>query len=326
MTTQQVEDRYGALGPQRQPFAIDLEQSSPVGWTLDQETLTPMNRELPQIPQFIKGAVFDLDGTLVNSEPYILRTILHTAERIIGDQTGDPDFRFTGHQVERIKDECFGRNDDEMSRQMLRFIQEHDLNEGILEVMTAEEFIPFFRQERQDEFISLCKRGEVKTVEGSIDLVMRAYEKYGPLALNTASPQVLAQVELEEVVGRELQERHGLSVDDVFPSHLRTYGDECGAHFGKPHPLGYIIASDKLSILPSRLIAFTDRPNDAQASLSAGYGRVVIIPENLDMTPFFVAGKHTLQSFFENLPEHNPLRDLDRVILTGNLSWLQFEK
>lgn len=314
--------RFEGLGPQNLPYR--LVKSSPLCWRLDKENFTPVPSLLGRLStQGSEGIVFDLDGTLVNSEPALLRSVFITLESMFSDELGQQ-VKFSRDQITEIDRKCFRRNDPEMCSRLYECLRSYGLIEGRFASISKEEFIKLFRGERKKTFIQMCHSGNVQCMPGAIDFVARAYSEFGPMCINTGSPVELASAEIDYVVGRELRDKHGLEVDEVFPKRLRTYGDECGEQFGKPHPLCYVLAANRIGIVPSRLIAVMDRANDAEAALTAGYGKIIIVPEDLNIKAVLTKDKHAIRNFFRELPSGNPLRDTNRVIVTGNLAWIRF--
>lgn len=262
------------------------------------------------------GFVCDVDGLLANSEPAILRCIFTSLEELLPE---DSRAALPLH-AERIKRECFGVNDEEMSRRLLAYVNANGLGGASLGTMTESEFVPMFRELRGDRFQELCRLGAIEAMPGAVEFLERAFERFGALAINTGSPEVISSAILQSALGSRID------LDRVFPEKLRTYGDEVGASFGKPDPAGYLLASRKLGIPPWSLAAAVDRGNDAISALRAGYALVVIVPEDHDVAPLFTYGKHDAVGYLSSLPDENELKNSSRMMTVGSLAWLEISK
>lgn len=318
----QSEPAYGELGPRFLPFTRNDVQKVQAGVpdlsTHSFNTEVASYRALTLDSGEYKTLVCDLDGTLVNSEPAILQCIFEAAEQMISQDLGQ-EFSFSPLAISTIKTECFGRGDAEMSIKLLTFIRASDIAGPFLLSVSDTDFIAAFKEQRKDRFIEMCKNGYVYPMPGAIEFIEKAFKAFGPLALNTGSPEIIATAELESVLGDYID------VDSVFPIELRTFGNQVGSRYGKPDPLGYTMAAVKLNCSPNRLVAIVDRPNDAVSALHAGYGKVIIVPEDMD-TETFISGPHSVIDYLSELPDENLLKNPERVLLTGGLDWLNFHR
>jgi beta-phosphoglucomutase-like phosphatase (HAD superfamily) len=213
-----------------------------------------------------------------------------------------------------MKEECFGFSEDIFSSKILNYLSSRAMLNTSISSVSDREFFARFAGDRSDRWKTFCSLGMVKPLPGAVAFVMQAYERFGPLALNTGSPEALSKPMLELALGKELD------VNKIFPFSLRTHSSDLPQGLGKPNPDGYTRAAALLRIPPWELMAVVDRGNDCISALRAGYGRVVIVPENGDTAPLYSpGGKHSLTSFLSIMPESDRLEVQKRVVVIDTL-------
>ena len=77
----------------------------------------------------------------------------------------------------------------------------------------------------------------------------------------------------------------------------------------------------KLNACHTNLVAIVDRPNDAKSVLHAGYGKVIVVPEEQKIQPF-VQGTHSVLDYFNSLPDENLFKEPNKIAITGSLTLL----
>ena len=268
----------------------------------------------------IDSIVFDVDGLLVNSEPLILMTIFECAKSLLKEEHQR---RFSEH-ASNIKRHCFGRSDEDMSFALFKYLsgklpqfhQEQMLREEF-HSFSEDQFNDYFRVEREPTYIRLCEAGLAQPMPGAAEFVEACYLQFGPLAINTGSPEVLSSPMLDAAF------KGVIDLERIFPSHLRTYVSDLER--GKPEPDGYVRASVLLNQPRERLIAVVDRGNDAISALRAGYAKVVVVPENMDFTPLGRDGvkeKYSVARFLDSLgaTEGEKREMANKVVIIGSLA------
>jgi beta-phosphoglucomutase-like phosphatase (HAD superfamily) len=341
MTVETSKGKFGQLGspflPEKKPrFDEDVSCATP--WTMNGEGAFELASKSYRsegqvvIPcEGFESVVFDVDGLLVNSEPLILLAILETAESLVADAHKR---EFASH-ADKIKSHCFGRSDEEMSRELYKYLGAElpDLNSDNLlqdeiKEMGEDKFIPFFARAREKMIIGLCKEGVARPMAGAESFVEACYKKFGELALNTGSPENLSKPMLEAAFSDS-----EIDIETVFPPVRRTYVSDLSR--GKPEPDGYIRAAGRLGLrrknrndpYRERLMAVVDRGNDAISALRAGYGRIIVVPENMDITQMGPNGtkeKYSVSKYLASLDisEDEKQQLAQRIIIVSSLAQL----
>jgi beta-phosphoglucomutase-like phosphatase (HAD superfamily) len=258
-----------------------------------------------------RSLVFDVDGTLVCSEPIIQRTILTTVVKYL---TPEAALEFDSH-ISTIRSELFGYSEDIFTAKLFSYLCSRSMLVQQIARLDSAAFFQLFSNDRQEQYIRFCQQGLATPMPGVVPFVQEAYERFGALALNTGSPDILARPMLQHVFNGLLD------TDCIFPHRLRTYVNDLPLGLGKPNPDGYLRASRLLGIPPWELGAVVDRGNDCISALRAGYRKVVLVPENRDRAPLDAAtGKHSLVQFLSSVPEIDRAALHARVMIIDSLS------
>ena len=337
MTSMEKENVFGAKGPYGQigpaslpaPFDDEWQQSScATPWTMngsgffEQAHQRVESWKIAVDTSHIDSIVFDVDGLLVNSEPLILLTIFEGAKSLLKPEFID---EFSNH-AENIKKHCFGRSDEDMSYELFKYLMGR-LPEFHTTQMLRDEFTSFSEQEfnehfktvREPTYIKLCEEGYAQPMPGAVEFIQACHQRFGQLAINTGSPEVLSRPMLEAAFDGILD------LDTIFPHEKRTYVSDLEK--GKPEPDGYVRASVRLNMRRERLMAVVDRGNDAISALRAGYAAVIVIPENMDFTQLGHEGtkaKHSVAKYLDGLdvPTTKKQEIASKITIAGSLAML----
>ena len=200
-----------------------------------------------------KGLLFDMDGTLIDSEPLWLAAEMQTMARM-GCLWGTAD-----------QAQCLG---GPMSR--------------VVKYMRSR--IPADRREQFDEaiigewlLISVAERYEnapMIWMPGARELIVDARDQGVPMALVTNSPRVVVRAVLRGMI-RDL----GLT-----PFTCELVGDEVDNP--KPHPDPFRLAAKAIGAIPEECLAIEDSPTGVSAALASGC-KVIAVPHlaPLESTP-----------------------------------------
>jgi beta-phosphoglucomutase len=184
----------------------------------------------------MRGAIFDLDGTLVDNMPVHADAFRIFAERHrLEPLTLDDRKRLDGRRNKEIFPELFGRTltDDE----------QHAF---------AEEKEALYRQ---------LSRGRLVPVDGLLVLLDRLEAHHVPVAVATsAPPENVAHTIAELGLSRRLT--------------CITRGDEVKR--GKPFPDVFLAAAERMGVDPEACVAFEDAPIGVEAAKAAGMKTVAL--------------------------------------------------
>ncbi|MCB0325798.1 MAG: hexitol phosphatase HxpB, partial [Bdellovibrionales bacterium] len=187
----------------------------------------------------VRAVIFDMDGLLIDSEPFWRR-----AEMAVFGDLGvtltDQDCAMT-----------MGLRVDEVVRY---WYEQRPWQAPVSHEAIAEQIV--------EAVISLVRK-EGKPMPGVFELISFFRERSLPMAIASSSYDRLIQVVVEAL---------GLERDIVL-----TYSAE-HEPYGKPHPGVYLTACSKLAIEPAAALAFEDSPNGVRAARAAGM-RCVFVPD-----------------------------------------------
>lgn len=180
----------------------------------------------------IQGFIFDLDGTLINSEQLIVEEV----KKIL------PSY---GISPEEIND----------FTQAMR---------GINRVKGKETFFQFFEgRVPYEPYQKLLEKRVIQRIEsGGLQLLPGAQEmvdfakKHGKTALASSTPEKLAEKKLEMV-----------GLNDAFG--FCIFGDQLSQ--SKPDPQIFYLAAEAMDLEPQRILVLEDSNNGAKAGIDGGF-------------------------------------------------------
>ena len=176
----------------------------------------------------LKALIFDMDGTLVHSDPVHLQAFAEVLSPE-GVQIDEDVYRST----------IIGRTNESIFASLLphRSVEEH--------VTFADEKEAAFRRLALD----------LKPLDGLVDLLDWAQERGIKIALVTNAPRLNADHMLDV-----------LGLTERFPVQITI--DQVAR--GKPDPLPYLTALERLGVRADEAVAFEDSPSGMKAAKAAG--------------------------------------------------------
>jgi HAD superfamily hydrolase (TIGR01509 family) len=216
----------------------------------------------------IKYAVFDMDGTLLDTERLFKSTWIETS-----DKWGIDDSR------DFYKDVC-GRNIPKIREVFLeRYGDKYDFDK--------------FLNERNNLFVEIIKRDGVPVKEGCFELLEYLKSEGIPCALATSTPMRLVE--------------HNMSVTGIgkYMDAIVT-GDM--VENGKPAPDIFIEAGRRIGAVPSECMVLEDSYNGLRGASAAGMIPIMIIDEllpNDEMMNITRAQCNTLYEVLETIKKIN---------------------
>ena len=236
----------------------------------------------------IGAIMFDLDGTLVQSEKLKAQSYAIAAQRILG--LPEPDHR----AIEAYREIVRSARDVASRHVMERLDLEPVLLHLIAEYGGSEpwEVLTAMRQEIYDDIVADPRVIRDNQWPHTVGLLRVARETYCRTGLATMSYReealhVLRALDLEQnldvVLTREDVERP------------------------KPDPEIYQLAAEKLEVPPQECLVLEDSPNGVRAGVAAGMNVVAVA------TPFTIAGLHSSQVLEHAWVVHDPEKLLEVV-------------
>ncbi len=314
---------------------IELGECSILHWTLEntpevRPAFYHQTNSTIISPRNFDAVVFDLDGTLINSEPAIVRAIFLSAEDFItqhgifkNSHQSTP-FEFTPEMIDIISVNCLGRSDFDMARRLFDFLcKERLLSETKI---SLEKFHTDLARSRKQHFSSFCENGFVTLMPGAFEFLEAVNHVFSgkPKAICTGSCKELAKLEIEYVLEPALL-KIGVSFAEFFKEDCCVYCDELPRGHGKPDPYGYLLVQEKLQVAPLRILGVCDRGSDQLAILRANYGGAIIVPENLDLLKVLDPAKDKSPAgFIQALPQEERERLISRMYIVPCLDNVVF--
>ena len=229
----------------------------------------------------IKAIVFDLDGTLVQSEKLKAQSYAIAVQRLRGLPEPDP------KAIEAYRD-IVGASRDVASRHI---VEKLDLEEDLTPLMPQYDaskpwqVLTSMRKSIYDDMVSDPQVIRDNQWPHTIGLLRVARETYCRTGLATMSYRqealhVLRALDLEEALDLVLTR------EDV--------------QRPKPDPEIYLLAAEKLGVPPEECMALEDSPNGVKSAVDAGMNVIAVA------TPFTIAGVHASEVLDHAWVVHEP--------------------
>lgn len=343
--------RIDPVGATSQRLAAEFNADSVV--TFDRDYSPRLSRGQVRLhTDNLRFAAFDADGTLYHTEPALRESIFRGVEHYVSNKLSGRSYVL--HDLAKVQMEqgCFGISDPEMCERLraylvtyLRESNDEQLRRvsALLNGYTAEAWVPEF-QALRGQFYPAALKSHGKIMPGAAQMVVNCARVFeGKIGLYTGSSQLFALPAIDNLLEPELR-RLGTTAEQVLPDHYRVFADQIGRGMGKPLSHGYDILvhqqlfpdeeeAQRIGLQDRRLlrgVGFTDRPNDMVAMLSAGFSRVVCVPEDLNLRPFLdMAGEHAKYSYLNwvrgQLAGAQAV-DPSRILIVGSLNNVILEK
>ena len=179
----------------------------------------------------IRGVIFDMDGVLVDSEPFICEAAMRMFEQTYGLIVKREDFI-----------PFVGAGED-------RFIGGVAEQYGVTLSMPRDKF-------RTYEIYLDIIRGKLKPLPGAVEFVRAVRSRGMRTAVATSADRVKMEGNLREI---------GLVVADF---DAVVTGDDVARK--KPDPEIFVLAAERIGLLPERCLVVEDAPNGVRAAKAAG--------------------------------------------------------
>ncbi len=178
----------------------------------------------------INTVIFDMDGVLINSEPVHIRNEQELFEEL-GIEVGEEEHHsFIGVAAREV---------------WSRLVEKHQLD------TTAEELLVWGRK----RYLEYLRKGEVKPVEGGIDLA-RYFRDHGYKVLLASSASAVTVKAVLDHFGWQGEFDHTVSSDDILHS--------------KPAPDAFLKAAGLAGEPPVHCVVIEDSTNGVKAAKRAG--------------------------------------------------------
>jgi HAD superfamily hydrolase (TIGR01509 family) len=171
----------------------------------------------------------------------------------------------------------------DVSEAQLDFILDGHTREEILRhflgALSAAEMLAYGR--RKDEFFRILEHG-IEPVEGVIAFVKRLSSSDVECAIATSASEIRTFATIE---------RLGIA------EHFAAVVTASDVTAGKPDPLVYQLACDRLNLSPQAAIAFDDAPSGVQSARSAGMRCIGVSSNGLQQQLLRAGAEHVIPNF-----------------------------
>jgi len=212
----------------------------------------------------IKGFLFDIDGTLCNTDPIHLVAIKEMFKRAGSEHVVDEDF---------IRNHISGVDNPDITRKLLPHLSEEEAKQWILD--------------KEALFRELAKDA-IKPVDGLLELVEWIKKKNIKLGAVTNAPRANAELILE-----------ALGLKEKFDVVVAV--DEARAN--KPSPEPYLRAMTLLNLKPRDCCVVEDSTTGATAAVAAKVHTIGILTSQTEEAMKAVGVKQTIRNYNELLDE-----------------------
>ena len=182
-----------------------------------------------------KAFLFDLNGTMINDMPYHIKAW----HKILNDLGA-------GISLERMKDECYGKNSELLERIFPCRFSDKEMNEMELE---------------KEKAYQLAFRPHLKLVDGLDNFLKEAHEAGIKMAIGSAAIMFNIDFVIDGTNTRKYFDTL-ISAESVTKS--------------KPDPETFLKAAAELHVSPDECLVFEDTPKGVEAALNAAMKAVVI--------------------------------------------------
>ena len=224
----------------------------------------------------LKAFLFDIDGTLTDTDPLHLKVFAHFFE--IGRSK---------HHVSELffKESISGRSNHDVVRDFLPHLSAQEETQWILD---------------KEAYFRTLAATKIRPIEGLNELVAYAKHRNVKCAAVTNAPRETAVMILK---GLGLMDEDSTNVGGSKDSFdLLVIGNEC-AH-SKPHPEPYLTAMRTLDVEPQCCVALEDSVAGASASVAAGVHTIGILTSQTEDVLREKAGvNQTIHNYYELLQE-----------------------
>ena len=248
---------------------------------------TPAVKE--QQPVSIQGIIFDLDGTLLDTETlsdyamYAALNISPCDSELLVQNNDQPNNNNNNNNANDDEDNSNTKNNNKQYRQRLPW----ELKRRILGLRSAE-WGPIVLQYAQEvwglskdtipsnsEELATVWEGHLNEYCHTVQSCTGAYELVHQLSTTLSLPMAIATSSRQSAVNIKRQNHSDLF--HHFP--IIVCGDHPNVHHGKPAPDIYIEAARQMNVLPQHCLVFEDAMNGILSAKAAGCGYVVAIPD-----------------------------------------------
>ena len=182
-----------------------------------------------------KAFLFDLNGTMINDMPYHIKAW----HKILNDLGA-------GISMERMKDECYGKNSELLERIFPGRFSDKEMSEMELE---------------KEKAYQLAFRPHLKLLDGLENFLKEAHEAGIKMAIGSAAIMFNIDFVIDGTNTRKYFDAL-ISAESVTKS--------------KPDPETFLKAAAELYVSPEECIVFEDTPKGVEAALNAGMKAIVI--------------------------------------------------